>query len=116
ARRLRMPDPDPDQQPLWKLVCERRVLGGELRRLVGPNIDDAGRDDEVLGRLQQWAHARKPRRTAQPEHSVAKLLDEPRSFAGVLLADSGIRRPDTDRPQIHRHTVRLSAMDESRRL
>ena len=69
--------PMPTSRRSREVARELRVLGGELCRLVGPDVDDAGRDDERLGRLEQRSHARQPRRAAEPERAVAELLGEP---------------------------------------
>ena len=67
AGRLGMADPDADEQPLREVGRELGVFGGELGRLVGPDVDDARPDDELRRRVEQRAHARQARRAAEPE-------------------------------------------------
>src|SRR3954453_18194050 len=101
-----MADPDPDEQPLGEIGRELRVLGCELPGLVGPDVDDPGRDEDPFGRLEQRAYAREPRRAAQPEGPVPELLDERGRLREALLADRACARPAAELPGVHADSLR----------
>src|ERR1019366_2124096 len=100
---LGVADPQPDQQPAGELAHELRVFGGELRRLVLPDVDDARGDGQTLGRLEQRAHRGEAGGAAEPEDRVAELLDEGRRLTALLalLAQRARRGPHSDAAYAH---------------
>ena len=78
-----MADPDPDADPAGEVDLEFVEFARQVLRVIAPDVDDRGADDELLGALEQAADLRQAGRAAEPEGAVA----------GGLRGASRLRRP-----------------------
>ena len=73
-----MRDPDAEDEPARERLAERELPGRHRECVAGPDVGDAGRDDEVVGRREQQLGGGQhlpPDGLAGPQGAVPELLD-----------------------------------------
>ena len=96
AGRLRMPNPDPEQEALAEVAAQVGVTGRDVRRLVAPHVQDAGGDGQRGGRLEVRARLHERWAPSQPERPEAERLDLCQRAHSLLVA-----APDSNPSERH---------------
>jgi hypothetical protein len=89
-----VPDPDPEQEPSAELVIQACVLGRHVGGLVAPHVDDARRDRQPAGALEERPHVCGRRAHSEPQRAEAELLQ-----LGHTLHTLRMAAPDPDPAQ-----------------
>ena len=97
AGRLRMADPDPEQEPVAELGTELGVAARDVGGLVLPDVEDAGNDGQRAARLEVRPRLVQRRAAAQPQRPVAERLDLRYDAGAAFIAAV----PDSDPSEVH---------------
>src|SRR5262249_23752586 len=94
---LRMPDPDPEHEAAAVVGVDLRVRGGDVRRVVLPDVQDAAGDRERRRGLQVGPALVDARAAPDPQRAVAEGL----YLSGCVGAAAAAAAPDADGSEFH---------------
>ena len=107
ARRLRVADADAEQEAVRVVARELGVVARDVRRVVLPDVEDAGDDRERRRRLDVRARLLDRRAAAEPERAVAERLELGLGRRGRRASAA----PDADSSEFHAGIVAVSASE-----
>src|SRR5258707_717807 len=97
-----------EEEPMGKGLREGGVAGGYFLRRMGPDVQDAGSDDDAARRAEQVAREPKGVRTIiKPDRTVTELFELTCRIFGRLAMRPKPAAPDADPTELHswRHDI-----------